>query len=238
MKPGFIVFDTDAVYNIGDLSDVVITTIADGELLMWDTGTSKWINQTSDELGFVKDTGDDMTGQLTFSGDGRVTVDMYISAAGVKAPGTFKATLAELGLTSVWVFSDADPNEESISGTLKLPSQMDKTVVPSFKIGWSANGVSPGDCDWQLEYLYISPNEATDASAQETLHQASTASATSHGFNITTITGLDLPSATDQAMFFRITRLSAAGSGDTIAASVYLRGCLFTHTRNKLGTAV
>ena len=32
--------------NLGDLSDVVINSPADNEVLAWDDGTSKWINQT------------------------------------------------------------------------------------------------------------------------------------------------------------------------------------------------
>jgi hypothetical protein len=39
---------------INDLSDVVITgTPADNEILAYDTGTSKWINQTAAEAGIV-----------------------------------------------------------------------------------------------------------------------------------------------------------------------------------------
>lgn len=178
-------------------------------------------------------------GVQTFYGTARVTVDMYITASGVKAPGSHPATFAEYGLCGVWRFADQGVagNQEQISGTLKLPTQIDITVVPIFKIGWSANGVSPGNCEWQLEYLYRSPNEDTTAAAQETLTAIGTASATSDGLIVTAFSGLDLPSASDQAMFFRITRLSAGGN-DTIADDVEVRGMLFTHTRNKLGTAV
>lgn len=46
-KPGFIVFDTDAIYNVDDLADVTITSAADNDVLAYDTATSKWINQTA-----------------------------------------------------------------------------------------------------------------------------------------------------------------------------------------------
>lgn len=38
--------------GLDDLGDVVITAVADNELLAWDAGTSKFINQTSTEAGF------------------------------------------------------------------------------------------------------------------------------------------------------------------------------------------
>jgi len=39
--------------NLGELLDVVITDVADNELLAWDVGSSKWINQTAAEAGLV-----------------------------------------------------------------------------------------------------------------------------------------------------------------------------------------
>ena len=113
---------------------------------------------------------------------------------------------------------------------------MDITVAPTFHIGWSANGISPGDCVWQLEYLWISPNEATNAAAQETLTVTATASSTSEGFVFSTITGIDVPSGTDKAMLWRVTRLSA-DVADTIEDTVEMRCCAFSHTSNKLGIA-
>ena len=151
----------------------------------------------------------------------KVTVDLYISAAGIKAPGTKPAVEALLGLTSVWEFSNeaVAGNQESIAGTLKLPSQMDKTTAPVFKIGWSANGVSPGNVKWQLEYLYISPGEATNAAAQATLTKTDTASATSNGFIISAFAALALPSTSDQDKLFKVTRLSD-DAADTIADKI------------------
>ena len=113
---------------------------------------------------------------------------------------------------------------------------MDRSVVPKFGIGWHANGVSPGDCKWQFEYLWISPNEDVTAAAQETLTVTSTASATSDGLVVAEVTGIDLPSSTDVALFWKITRLSA-DADDTISAVTHLRGNYFKYTANKLGEA-
>ncbi len=40
-----------AAYDLDDLDDVVITSVADHELLAWDAGTAKWINMTPTEAG-------------------------------------------------------------------------------------------------------------------------------------------------------------------------------------------
>ena len=173
---------------------------------------------------------------LSLVGDARVTESMWISAGTARAPGAKPAAFVQYGLTGVWQFGDEiEANQESISGTVRLPSTMDKTIAPLFIIGWSADGVSPGNCEWQLEYLFIAPNEATDGAAQETLTVTSTASSTSNGLVFATFTGVDVPGSTDVAFFFRITRLSGHAN-DTISDDVELRGMNFKYTINKLGT--
>jgi len=175
-------------------------------------------------------------GILTFEGTARTTVDMYITASGVKAPGADPAAYVLWGLCGAWEFGEEGVNVEHISGTLKLPTQMDKTVAPVFKIGWSAHATS-GNCYWKLEYLYVSPGESTaNTTPDDTLYKASTASGNADGLVIGAFAALDTPSATDQAMFFKITRLSS-NDLDTLSGDAHLRGILFTHTRNKLGTA-
>jgi hypothetical protein len=178
------------------------------------------------------------TGYLTLHGDSRVAKDLWVDVGGIKAPGLKPAEFVELGLTGVWQFGDEiEANQESVSGTLKIPSDMDRTVVPLFKIGWSADGASPGNCHWQLEYLWVGLNDASNASAQETLTATGTASSTSNGIMMTAFSGIDLPSSTDQAMFFRITRLSSNAS-DTIVDTVEMRGRVFSYTANVLGEAI
>ena len=175
---------------------------------------------------------------LTLSGNSRVEKVIWIGANGIKAPGAKPATFVEDGLTGCWEFGDEiEANQESISGTVKIPNDMDRSVAPKFGIGWHANGVSPGDCKWQFEYLWRSPNEDATAGAQETLTVTSTASATSNGLIVAEITGIDLPSGTDVAMFWRVTRLSGDGD-DTIADVTHLRGNYFKYTSNKLGEAI
>lgn len=176
-------------------------------------------------------------GEINLHGTARVEKCHWICANGIKAPGSKPADFVEDGLTGCWEFGDEiEANQESVSGTVKTPCDMDRTIAPKFGIGWHANGVSPGDCKWQLEYLWVSPNEDVTAVAQETLTVVSTASATSDGLIVAEFTGIDLPSGTDVAMFWKITRLSADAS-DTIAAVTHMRGNYFKYTSNKLGVA-
>jgi len=44
-------YTSGAPYDLGDLDDVTITGVADNELLAYDSGSSKWINQTAAEAG-------------------------------------------------------------------------------------------------------------------------------------------------------------------------------------------
>lgn len=173
---------------------------------------------------------------IVMTGDGRVTKVVWLSAGGIRAPGAKPATFVLYGLTGVWQFADqaVAGNQETVSGTVKIPFDIDRTVAPTFHIGWSADGVSPGDCEWQFEYLWLSPNEPTDGAAQDTLTITPTASATADGFVFSTFTGIALPSATDQAMLWKVTRLSA-GLNDTIVDTVEMRGNAFCYTANRLG---
>jgi len=178
----------------------------------------------------------DTDGELTLTGTARVKNEIWVPSGGLKAPGLKPATYIAHGLDGAWQFDDqaVAANQETISGIMRIPNRMDRSVAPVFKIAWSADGVSPGDCKWQLEYLWRSANEATDGAAQETLTKVSTASSTSNGFITSEITGVDLPSATDSCFQFRITRLSADVQ-DTIVDTVESLGVCASFTSNKLG---
>lgn len=177
-------------------------------------------------------------GELNLHGTARVEVSAWISAEGIKAPGDNPASWVKHGLAGAWSFADqgVEANQEQVSGIIKVPENMDRTVAPSLCVGWSADGISPGVCEWELEYVYTSENEDTTVGAQETLSANEAASSTSNGMVITYFTGVDLPSATDICIHIRFTRLSAGGT-DTIADTVELHGMAMTYTVDKLGTA-
>jgi len=211
-----------------------------GDLLFCVDGDANNYDVTiSDEV--LRLTGDELITKIpiTLTGSARVKKDFWIDAGGIKAPGSHPATFVEDGLTGCWEFADqgVEGNQEQVSGTIKIPDDMDRTVVPTFNIGWHATGVSPGNCYWQFEYLWIGPNEDVTAVAQETLTVISAGSSTSEGLVVAQVTGIDLPSSTDQAMFWRITRLSADDL-DTITAVTHMRGQFFQYTADKLGETI
>lgn len=216
-----VVFNLDGNVGIG-------TTSPDTKLQV--VGSTKLGDDNTNYASFATD------GELTLTGTARVKKRLYIDANGIKAPGAKPATFVEDGLTGCWEFADegVEANQQSVSGTLLIPMDMDRSVVPTMNIGWHADGVSPGNCKWQLEYLWRSSNEDVTAGAQETLTIVSTASATSNGLTIAPFSGMDLPSSTDQALFWKVTRLSADGQ-DTISDVTHLRGQFFEYTANSLG---
>lgn len=177
-------------------------------------------------------------GELSLIGTARVKKTSWIDAGALKAPGAKPATFVESGLAGSWEFGDEiEANQEHIAGIWKIPADLDRTEAVTMKVHWYANGVSPGNCTWQLEYLWIGLGEDETAAAQETLSVNSTASAISNGMVNAQFTGIDLPDASDSGFFFRITRLSGSAS-DTIAANVYLRGRAMVYYADKLGQSI
>ena len=174
-------------------------------------------------------------GEILQQGTARTVNALWLPASGLKAPGAKPAIYISHGLDGAWSFGNAiTANQESVSSNMRLPLRMDRTVAPSVVIGWSAAGISPGNCKWQLEYLWTAPNESTIGVAQEVLTVVSTASSISNGLVVVEITGIDLPSATDACLHFKITRLSGDAQ-DTIAGSVEGLGLCFNFTADKLG---
>ena len=132
-----------------------------------------------------------------------------------------------------------DGTDDTIYGEKRLPQDMDKSVNPEFKIGWSSTvaGSSDRRAYWQLEYTYRAPHEPTSAVAQETLTAVSNASSNVGGLSIATITGMDLPANNDQLLLFRLKRM-AANTTDTLNADCVLLGCGMKYTANKLGSTL
>jgi len=156
--------------------------------------------------------------------------EIWFNVAGVKAPGDNPATVVAHGLDSAWQFANAiTNNQESVSGRIRTPSDIDRNFAPIGFIGWSSNGVSPGNCKWQVEYIWSAIDSPTDAAAQETLAGTSTASATSRGLVIAEVDGIDIPGADDECLTFRITRLSGDAE-DTIAGTVEMIGASLRYT--------
>ena len=165
---------------------------------------------------------------------------LWVDAQGIRAPATNPAELISHGTleTPAFQFANAiEANQESVTFNIRLPNRMDRSVAPTIAIGWSADGTSPGNCRWQLEYLWTAPGEDTGAGAQETLYVTGIAAAVADGLVLSTFTGIDLPSATDACLHCRITRLSADVL-DTIGDTVELHGVCFDWISDKLGLPI
>lgn len=176
-------------------------------------------------------------GEIVLHGTARVTVMDFVDAGALRSVGAKPATLVKSGLSCAYSFADAvEANQETVCGTWVIPSTMEKAEGITLMINWYANGVSPGDVKWEIEYLWIKLNEDETVAGQETLTATSTASATSNGMILAEFSGIDIPDSDDMGLFFTIKRLSA-DAADTIAAAVLMRGRGIKYTVNKLGTA-
>jgi len=251
----FVVVDND--YTTAFYLDPAINALRVGDSSLLGTTTDLLVDgdvgigtTTPDaKLQVVGDTmfGDDGTnyasfasdGELTLHGTARVTRDLWIDAAGIKAPGAKPATEVSFGTleTSAWEFSDegVEANQESVSWRIAIPYDMDRTEGVILRIGWSS--ASTGNCKWQLKYRWFSQDEDMTQDGEETLTAVDAASATANGLVITTIEGINAPSATDATIMFKLTRLSADAE-DTISDTVELHGVCFNYTSDKLGEAI
>lgn len=179
------------------------------------------------------------SGGMLSTGTARVVNALWIDAQSIKAPQTNPALLISHGTleTPAYQFADAiEANQESVTFNMRIPNRMDRSVAPTISVGWSADGINPGNCRWQLEYLYTAPGEDTGAAAQATVAITGTAAAVANGMVLSTFPALALPDATDICIHCRVTRLSADVL-DTIADTTELHGVCLSWTSNKLGLA-
>ena len=89
------------VNALGDIGDVVITSVGDEDVLAYDSTTSKWINQTADESGRVTASSTTTFTNKTIDADGTGNSITNIENANVKASAGIDATkLADGTVTS------------------------------------------------------------------------------------------------------------------------------------------
>ena len=221
-QDGYVEHDGDSLNIVGNSNAATDDIILDANtVVIGDDGGATNYAQFADD------------GEFTLAGTARVIKTRWFPFNALKEPGTKPATFKEWGISGVWEFSDAD--DDTIVFNLQVPSDMDKTVAPSFDIGWSTNTtVTTETAVWQLEYLYTAPGEDTTAAAQETLTVNSNAIAQANGFITAEITGIDLPGATDACIHCRLKRLGADGADD-LTDTAELHGICIKYTSDKLG---
>ena len=175
-------------------------------------------------------------GVQTMVGDARVYKEVWVPFNALKAPGTKPATFKEWGISGVWEFSDA--TDDTIVFNLAVPLDMDRTVVPAIRLGWSTNTDEITETAvWQLEYLYRALGEDTTVAAQATETVNSDADAQADGLNIAAFPALALPSADDICIHCRVKRMGAAVADD-LTDTAELHGVCFMYISDKLGTAL
>jgi len=177
----------------------------------------------------------DGSGILTLHGNARIGNDIYVSPSGIRAPLIKPASWVDHGISGAWSFDDGD--DKTLVVNYRIPHRMDRSVAPKLHIKWSTAGADAGNCEWQVDYLYRSPDENTTAAAQDTKNIIVAASANANGLVSTDSPGLDLPSGIDTLLQVRLKRL-AAGLNDTIVDTVELHGLVFHCTTYRLGEPI
>ncbi len=169
----------------------------------------------------------------------KVSKAVQINPGAIKAPGSKPPDEVSYGALELpaWEFGDeaVEGNEESISCSIKLPNDMDKTVAPILNIGWATAGAGAGNVEFELTYVYRALNEDMTAGAQDTITTTSAASATAKGKNNWSSGNMEAPDTTDGSLHLKLKRKSSTAN-DTIAAVITLLGMTFHYTSNKLGT--
>lgn len=155
------------------------------------------------------------------------TGEIWIPANGLKAPQVKPATWVPHGISGAWQFADGD--DETLVADMRIPIRMNREMNSLFIIGWSADGINPGNCEWQLIYNWLAPGDDTTEIVETiTIKQVATASAVrANGTVLTTFSDeIQHPSEDAVSLQLNIKRL-ADGLLDTIADTVELMGlCL------------
>lgn len=163
---------------------------------------------------------------------------IWIGAEGIKAPGVKPATWVDLGISGVWEFTDG--TDDTIVANIRVPYRMDRTIAPTFMIGWSSPVVDPGDLSkratWQVEYLWRALDENLAAAAEETISVTLPPSAIVGGNGLVrALFTLGLPGADAICLHLRIKR---RGDLDSLGDVARVSGICLRFTANRLGGAI
>jgi len=138
-KPAFIVYDTDAIYNLDDLTDVIITSVSSGEVIYWNG--SNWVNGTPSESGLKKLTVATKTADYTVtSSDEVILADATSGDITITLPSASTGLhyyIKKIDSSSNKVIVDGD-GSETIDGstTQDIISQYDTIEIVSDGTGW------------------------------------------------------------------------------------------------------
>jgi hypothetical protein len=177
----------------------------------------------------------DQSGRITLIGDARYKSTEWISASGLRALPAQPATYVTYGIGGAWEFSDGVTNGSG--ARIGIPYEMDRSVQPYLRFGWSCPTADPGDNSikvrWEIEYSYRAVAESMDAAADVTVVDDYVTSTVAKGMVLTDIL-LVLPSSTDICLGVHFNRIGGHAN-DNAGAVAHLFGVCLYYTADKLG---
>jgi len=213
-----------------------VPTIADNKKLLVkrDTWNGQINQRVYDPLALSNNlrlTGDDGNRILDIA---RVKKTDWLSIGAISTHGANIPTEQDLGIGKVWRFADAPINYQCCTTRMQVPKDIDFSVQPVLKIGWSTSDINGLQCRWQVEYLWRTENESMSAAAEGTVVGNYIDSAVVNGLTMISVQ-LDNINTDDVCITFRICRRSDQ-AGDTLnGINVDLHGICLYYVSNKLG---
>lgn len=170
---------------------------------------------------------------------GSVLKAIWMPAASLRDPPSQPATFVDHGISGAWQFTDN--TDDTVVSNIRIPEDFDKTVAPFITICWSTTATA-GDCEWQIEYLWLAPNQSSLDPVDDTLLGSTdannvTASTTAEGLVMSDFI-LEIPDVDDCCLQLRVKRrgdLPADTIGDPALVDVELQGIRLVYTADKLG---
>jgi hypothetical protein len=125
--------ETGLITELDDVPDVTITSVADNELLAYDSGSGDWINQTPTEAGLSASGHNHDATYLKLSG-GTVTGDLTLSAGMLNVGAPTELTLDASGLITVTksrhaVDTYADASSDDLVSIARSGGTVDGDIV-------------------------------------------------------------------------------------------------------------
>ena len=208
-------------------------TIPTGYTLAIETGGEVII---STRIPHVKISGDTMTGQLLFTGDGRVIRKFSVAAQQVKAGGV-SPTEAIIGVTPVKQFSQAVT--QSVNVEHHIPNDWDTSTDIVVHIHWAPVNGNAGDVVWDIDYNSLASNsgeQLTDATTALSVTD-STETLQDEPLESDPMTFVAANLALEDILSFKFSRDTSDGN-DTYAAAASLIRLDFEYVSNSRGRAV